>query len=117
MAENKPSSKRSSISSGTSNDFNTFSGTTQSPKVERETFVSVNLNELSKEASQGEGVHLRGLAEMIGCGNEIQFELFAAVAQMEHSEIFSDNNGSKVTQRLLSKLKESNTLDECLKVK
>jgi hypothetical protein len=107
----------SAITSGTSNCQDSALPSSEASKIEREAYVSMNLSELNKQAAQGDGNHLRGLAEMIGCGNEIQFELFAAVAQMEHDEIFSDSNGSKVSDRLMGKLKENSALEGCLKTK
>jgi hypothetical protein len=77
----------------------------------------MNLGDLSKEASQGEGNHLRGLAEMIGCGNDSQFEVFAAVAQTEHDVIFSDTVASNVANRFVAKAKETDALQTCLRNK
>ncbi|MBM3381309.1 MAG: DUF3015 domain-containing protein [Betaproteobacteria bacterium] len=105
------------LTSGTSNCNDAELSSAEAKKIEREAYVSMNLNELNKQAAQGDGAHLRGLAEIIGCSNEIQFELFAAVAQMEHSEIFSDSNGSNVSNRLIGKLKDSGSLESCLKSK
>lgn len=105
------------LTTGTSNCNDAALTSAEAKKIEREAYVSMNLNELNKQAAQGDGSHLRGLAEIIGCGSEIQFELFAAVAQMEHAEIFSDSNGSNVTNRLIGKLKDSDSLDSCLKIK
>lgn len=105
----------SAITSGTSNCTDTPAGSEEAYRMERETFVSMNLGDLNKEAAQGEGNHLRGLAEMIGCGSEEQVEIFAAVAQSEHSDIFSDAVPAKVTQRFLDRAQTSEVLQECVR--
>jgi hypothetical protein len=107
----------SAITSGTSNCTDTPAGSEEAFRIERETYVSMNLGDLSKEASQGEGNHLRGLAEMIGCGNDSQFEVFAAVAQTEHDVIFSDIVASNVANRFVAKAKETDALQSCLRNK
>jgi hypothetical protein len=105
------------ITSATSNCTDTPAGSEEAFRIERETYVSMNLGDLSKEASQGEGNHLRGLAEMIGCGNDSQFEVFAAVAQTEHDVIFSDTVASNVANRFVAKAKETDALQSCLRNK
>lgn len=107
----------SAITSGTSNCTDTPAGSEEAFRIERETYVSMNLGDLSKEASKGEGNHLRGLAEMIGCGNDSQFEVFAAVAQTEHDVIFSDTVASNVANRFVAKAKETVALQSCLRNK
>jgi hypothetical protein len=83
-------------------------------RKERETYVSVNLNDLSKDASKGDGNYLRGLAEMIGCGTDQEFASFAAVSQKDHAQIFSDSDASNVTGRFIAKAKETDALRGCV---
>ena len=104
----------SAITSGTSNCTDTPAGSEEAYRMERETFVSMNLGDLNKEVSKAEGDHLRGLAEMIGCGEETQFQVFAAAAQADHGVIFSDANPANVSQRFLETARASDALKGCV---
>jgi hypothetical protein len=105
----------SAITSGTSNCTDTPAGSEEAYRMERETFVSMNLGDLNKEASKAEGNHLRGLAEMIGCGEESQFLVFAAAAQAGHGVIFSDANPANVSQRFIETARASDALKGCVR--
>ncbi|MBM3381320.1 MAG: DUF3015 domain-containing protein [Betaproteobacteria bacterium] len=104
----------SAITSGTSNCEDSAGGSAEALRKERETYVSVNLNDLSKDASKGDGNYLRGLAEMIGCGSDQQFAAFAAVSQKDHAQIFSDSDASNVTGRFIAKARETEDLRGCV---
>jgi hypothetical protein len=105
----------SAITSGTSNCSDTPAGSEEAFRIERETYVSMNLGDLSKEASKGDGNHLRGLAQMIGCSSDEQVKTFATVAQSSHSEIFSDSVPANVAERFVSTAKSSEELQNCVR--
>ena len=108
------SPQTSAITSGTSN-CNANPASAEAMRIERETYVAVNLTDISKEASQGNGTHLQSLADILGCGDQQNFSTFAQLAQTSHSEIFSDAVPENVTERLLSKANASEDLRSCLR--
>lgn len=112
-----PSSAQStSIASGSSN-CNEMPMDEEAMRMERETYVAVNMSNLNKEASQGNGAHLQSFAELIGCGDEKNFSTFARIAQVSHTEIFSDAEPESVTERLLTKARGNTDLRSCLRAK
>ena len=110
------SAQSSSIVSGSSN-CNEMPMDEDAMRKERETYVAVNMSNLNKEASQGDGAHLQSFAELIGCGDEKNFSTFAQIAQVSHTEIFSDAEPESVTERLLTKARNNNELRSCLRGK
>lgn len=106
----------SAITSGTSN-CNELPASEEALRIERETFVAVNINDLSKEASQGDGAHLQSLADILGCGDLQSFTTFAQVTQTSHGEIFSDVVPENVTARIVEKAKANDDLRTCLRSK
>lgn len=107
----------SAITSGSSNCTNSPADSEEAFRIERETYVSMNLGDLNKEAAQGQGDRLRGLSEMLGCGEQNEVQAFAQVAQLSHSEIFSDVQATDVTNRWVNKANENDVLKSCLTVK
>ncbi|NBX16787.1 MAG: DUF3015 domain-containing protein [Proteobacteria bacterium] len=103
------------ITTGTSNCSDGVEGSAGTFRMESETFISVNLGTLNKEAAQGEGDHLRSLAEIVGCGADEQFTTFASVTQTGHTEIFSDAVPANVATRLIDKVKQDETLQNCVR--
>ena len=87
------------ISSGTSN---CVDPTVRMTMNEQETFVSVNLASLQKEAAQGSGEHLDTLAEIFGCSEK---EGFAEMSQGRYDAIFSDEKPENVVRSYKSELK------------
>lgn len=112
---NSVTPQTSAITSGTSNCTDTPAASEEAFRIERETYVSMNLGDLSKEVSKGDGNHLRGLAQMIGCGSDEQVKTFATVAQSSHSEIFSDSVPANVAERFVSTAKSSEELQNCVR--
>lgn len=89
------------ISSGTSNCVDRSRHMAQN---EQETFVSVNLASLQREAAQGTGEHLDALAEIFGCSEK---EGFARMSQGRYDAIFSNEDPSQVVQSYKSELRSS----------
>lgn len=106
----------SSITTGTSN-CDDSPASAEERRMERETYVAVNFNDLSKESAQGKGDRLQSLAEILGCGDERSFPTFAQVTQTHHAEIFSDSEPANVTARILTKAQANSDLRSCLRAK
>ena len=77
-------------------------------KQEQQVFVRANLANLSKEAAQGSGEHLEGLAEVLGCPH---LE-FSQMSQMRYTNIFGEYEADAVLENYL---KEVNANDELAK--
>jgi hypothetical protein len=90
------------ITSGTSNCVDSGSKMSQN---EQETFVTVNLASLQKEAAQGQGEHLNTLAEIFGCESK---EGFANMSQNRYEALFSNENPSAVLENYKSEVKAAN---------
>ncbi|MEY2987020.1 MAG: hypothetical protein RJB13_541 [Pseudomonadota bacterium] len=104
----------SAITTGSSNCTDVPAGSADAFRIERETYVTMNLNDLNKEAAQGQGDKLRGLSEMLGCAEQNEVQTFAKVAQFGHSSIFSDAQPVNVTNRWVSLAETDQTLQQCL---
>ena len=97
------------ISSGTSN---CVDGSSKMANNEQETFVTVNLAELQKEAAQGKGQHLDTLAEIFGCENK---EGFANMSQSRYEALFSNENPQAILQNYKSEIKASSMVGTCVR--
>lgn len=104
----------SAITTGSSNCTDVPAESADAFRIERETYVTMNLNDLNKEAAQGQGDKLRGLSEMLGCTEQNEVQTFAKVAQLGHSSIFSDAQPVNVTNRWVSLAEADQTLQQCL---
>mgnify|MGYP001548272856 CR=1 FL=1 len=76
-------------------------------KMEQEVFIEANLASLSKEAAQGSGETLAGLAEVMGCADS---ETFATVCQRNHASIFSEDQVQTVRQKIIDVVKSDENL-------
>lgn len=90
------------ISSGTSN---CVEGSSKTAMTEQETFVTVNLATLQREAAQGKGEHLDTLAEIFGCESK---EGFANMSQNRYEALFSNENPQAVLNSYKSEVKAAN---------
>jgi hypothetical protein len=70
---------------------------------EQQTYVAVNFENLSKEAAQGRGEHLRAFSEIVGCRSSAEYEQFAKLVRESHREIFSDSEPENVLSRWKSR--------------
>lgn len=61
-------------------------------------YINSNLSTLAKEASQGEGETLEGLANVFGC-SKTQHEDFSALIKTHYSEIFSQPGAEAILER------------------
>ena len=92
------------ITSGTSNCVNNASSTAS---TEREVYVAANLTELSKEAAQGGGTHISGLAQLLGCEDQ---DSFAKMSQAKYSRIFDSSDPEVVLDKYLNEVKSHEVL-------
>jgi hypothetical protein len=90
------------ITSGTSN---CVEGASKTAMTEQETFVTVNLATLQREAAQGKGEHLDTLAEIFGCESK---EGFANMSQNRYEALFSNENPQAVLNSYKSEVKAAN---------
>jgi len=81
-------------------------------KMEKEVFVEVNLNSITKEAAQGDGQHLSALAEIFGCEATEARSAFAKMNQNNYSEIFSDNEAKNIVGKMVIGIKKHPVLAE-----
>ncbi len=95
------------ITSGTSN---CVEGSSRMSQNEQETFVTVNLANLQKEAAQGKGQTLNTLAEIFGCENK---EGFANMSQNRYEALFSNENPQAVLQTYKSEIKANPYVGSC----
>ena len=94
-----PTSAQSSwVASGASNCTESATESTVA-QAERQNFLDVNFNSLSRQAAQGEGSHLRSFSAVLGCRSDEQFRTFARLSQSTHSYIFSDSVPENVLNR------------------
>lgn len=63
---------------------------------ERKIFVASNLSTLSKEAAQGGGPHMAGLAEVLGCSSEEHGLRLGQLSQEKYDEIFAEQEPDEV---------------------
>jgi hypothetical protein len=100
----------SAISSGSSN---CVADRSSQAMNEKESFITVNLSSLSKEAAQGSGEHISALAQEFGCPNDA----FAKLSQTHYKEIYSVNSPDAVLKNYLKEVNLDNNLSKsCLKV-
>jgi len=97
-------SQTSAITTGTSN---CVAPKSDYAKMEKEVFVTINLNSLSKEAAQGDGVHLRSFAQVLGCSD---YDAFAKMSQSRYNSIFSTDKADGVLQNYLFEVQADKNL-------
>ncbi len=95
----------SAVSSGTSNcvaikDDSHFQA--------KETFISVNLANLSKEAAQGHGEHIQTLADVFACPQD----KFIQLSRTHYKEIFAVNEANSVLKNYRNQINSDKVLSE-----
>ena len=73
------------ISTGTSN---CNGNDTVRNRMEQESFVAVNMDNLSEEMAQGQGQYISALGDLMGCSPAAQME-FARLSQQRYEVLFS----------------------------
>ncbi|WGL60158.1 DUF3015 family protein [Pigmentibacter sp. JX0631] len=76
---------------------------------EQKDYIVVNYVTLQKEAAQGNGETLKGLAAVSGC-EDSAYQDFAMLLQTNYSEIFSSNNTEQIVESMNFKIKTNPTL-------
>lgn len=95
------------ITSGTSNCVETPAETAA---VERQVFITANFSSLSKEAAQGDGMHLRAFADVLGCADAQTLPVFADLSRTNHGRIFSSEEPTVVLKNYLDVIKANKEL-------
>jgi hypothetical protein len=88
------------ISSGTSNCQN---DPTKQAGLDQEHFMRSNYRTIAREAAQGSGESLRGLARTLGCQAE-QDDAFSEFTQKKHQQIFSSTGALAALQTLKNQM-------------
>lgn len=82
---------------------------------EQKDYIVVNYVTLQKEAAQGNGETLKGLAIISGCEDNA-YQDFATLLQTNYSEIFTSSNTDQIVESMNFKIKTNPALvNKCLK--
>lgn len=81
------------LTSGTSN---CTPGKNEMASIQEEVFVATFLSSLNKEAAQGKGTYLDGLADILGCQGDEQRLRFGQLSQENYADIFAKQNAADV---------------------
>ena len=85
--------------------------------MEQNVFVSANLATISREAAQGNGEQLAGLAVLFGCSGDEELRRLEALSHDKYEQIFSDQNPSHVVNRYRNEIRKDQFLGKsCQKV-
>ncbi|MCX6128974.1 MAG: DUF3015 family protein [Proteobacteria bacterium] len=90
------------LSFGTSN---CVEGRSDVAAMEQSVYVVANLTSLSKEAAQGSGDHLNGLAEVLGCLADAEKLRFGTISQEKYDTIFAQQDPGIVLDNYLAVVK------------
>lgn len=66
--------------------------------TEKEVFAQVNLDDMKKEAVQGQGEHLRAYADMLGCSGESDVALFEEISKTQYATIYATDDHKAVVK-------------------
>ncbi len=100
------------ITTGTSN---CSSSGSISRNQEQKNYVVVNFSSLQREAAQGNGATIDGLASVSGCPANSYSE-FASFVQANYSEIFSTNSPDAIVDTMNLKIGSNNNLTKICQV-
>lgn len=98
------------ITSGTSNCAPGLFGDAQ----KQENYIVTNLTSIQREAAQGRGEELNGLATMLGC-EQISFDDFGVYTQEKYSSIFNTNDTHQILINLKVEMQKNNNLSNSCK--
>jgi hypothetical protein len=80
--------------------------------LEQETFITLNLASLTKEAAQGQGQHLNALGQIYGCSDVNQFSQFS---QKYYIKIYDGDSASSINKNYRQLILNDPTLEkQCL---
>ncbi len=77
---------------------------------EQEVFMEVNLSSVAKDAAKGEGEHLSAFAEILGCGQGAELNVFSNLTRDNYSTIFSTSDSKAVLENFRGVIKSNETL-------
>ncbi|APJ04013.1 DUF3015 family protein [Silvanigrella aquatica] len=99
------------ITTGTSNCAPGLFGDAQ----KQQDYVVANLTSIEREAAQGSGKTLNGLASVLGC-DDSQNQVFGIYTQKKYSEIFNSNDANQILLNLKSALQKDTPLSQSCKL-
>ena len=99
------------ITTGTSNCAPGLFGDAQ----KQEDYMVANLTSIQREAAQGSGEELNGLASVLGCDNS-SFAGFGAYTQEKYSNIFVSQDAKQILANLKYEISKNNNLSNSCKL-
>jgi len=99
------------ITSGTSNCAPGLFGDVQ----KQQDYLSANFSSLQREAAQGSGQTLNGLASVLGCENS-SYDNFGMYTQQNYSDIFNSDDAKQVLLNFKSELQKNSSLSNSCKL-
>jgi Protein of unknown function (DUF3015) len=99
------------ITTGTSNCAPGLFGDAQ----KQEDYMVANLTSIQREAAQGSGEVLNGLASVLGCDNS-SFAGFGAYTQEKYSDIFNSQDTKQILVNLKSEIQKNSSLSNSCKL-
>lgn len=99
------------MSSGTSNCIPPQSAD-ELAHMERQVYLEANLTAISKEASRGEGEHLRTLSGLYGCNDGMSKIIFAKKTQEKYATLFDSDDSERIVDSLSNLVKNDDILDK-----
>jgi hypothetical protein len=101
------------ISSGTSN---CVENRTDVAEMEQNVFVTANLTTLTRDAAQGDGDVIEGLAEVLGCYDIEGQKRLKEVSRAQHAQLFASNDPEVVLDTYLDVIQSDPILaQKCVK--
>lgn len=101
------------ITSGTSN---CVESRTEVAEMEQNVFVTANLATLTRDAAQGDGDVIEGLAEVLGCYDTDGQDRFKEVSRTQHARLFATNDPEVVLEEYLDVIQSDPILSQkCVK--
>lgn len=97
------------ISSGTSN---CVESRTEMAAMEQSVYVTANFNSLQKEAAQGSGETLKGLADVLGCYADEDKARLGEMSQREFDRLFAEAQPEQLLQRYLGLINQDPMLSK-----
>lgn len=98
------------ITTGTSNCAPGLFGVVQ----KQEDYIVSNLSTLQREAAQGSGQALNGLASTLGCADS-SFSNFGVYTQEKYSEIFISQDAKEILQNIKTEIEKNQNLSNSCK--
>jgi hypothetical protein len=104
------------VTTGTSNCSASTPAAEAAATAEREVFVTVNVENLSRQAAMGDGEHLYAFSEILGCNNSEGFDDFAEMSQTHFDTLFASKDATQIISAYVSEIAKTPSLaTNCLR--